>query len=1544
MSDAALDTLVFATDRKAQVEVRIGGELLGSGIDTDGNLVSVDVSFDIDTMPPTASLGMRAIPSWVKRRQRVEIDAGYNGQLTRIFTGKVKRRRPGVSVSTIDCVGRTNALTQPMRARAGPRSPAKKFAAATTAEAAILDILEDDGVDFTEAFGETVNIDIPAWSFNLDAYLDLNSAGDMIRLIADADQGCRAFESRAGTLHVRALLEAPAPSPFRTYGTVGAGSSVETPLTFDPNGTAIDTNDALGDAAARARRSQGWKPTVAGAAANVSLWLKKVGSPTDFIQFSLYNDDGAGLPGTVLLGSSSKYSGQFLDTTSYIQVQLLILSGTELVAGTQYHIVVRRVDSTGAASPPDAANYYLVGRASAGGYAGGAPGVYNSGTATWGALAGDYSFSTGVTTFSALRLLNIASDEDEDQVKKQMTVLGAVLSSTDAEGNVTQTQVYGESHIVSDDLVAGDYRYFSGSYQNALIQTNAKADAKAEQLRDKYYRVLDTIEIEVPFDPRLDLGTTLGIVDPQVTKLSGNWWIRAYHHVLNATSANTSVSLFGGDQSGTTGVTEPRPDFTWKVEQELIGNAIMQVITFSEVTASPSSKIVDYHWTDDYAGGAMDVHGPDLFKVTRAYDPALATVVHVTLTVTDDSNPPQVISITHNVDVTASNTAGVYAPMMSCAAGNTCMVTITGGRTWIDKATPSGLAKVTAITYDPTKPTDPLIFFFGTTTGRIYRTIDNNGTLVLVYTDVDGDPITCIIADIVRRGLLWATTTDRVLFSPDFGVTWYVYTDFNVLANWSSTNSFVTFGDDVGAITGTRALGDAAARQRWEQEFTPAAAEAGTLVSVSLWLQRVGAPNDNVQVNISADNAGDPGTLIAASPQIVGSTISSGGAQKVTFLLTAGIAGTKYHIVVDRTGGVDAANYYLISSKASGTSAKRWDGAAWVSDTDSLVLQLTTSHLVGVIGGPIDPRPINRIIGSDPSVNRIWIMGGVGNVVESWFHTNYIPDGGGPGAWHSETSEGDGVAAFPRNALDTVVDSVVSHQTSGDLGLMFKRNGAGVPDNPYIYSKLFHPVGQADWKFGAGAMVTPGADGVGVEGDNLQFQEFLALLDNKTAYVSNDGLGFWPIPNVFPGTGANRPHHLVNVSAWKDIYLAASDEGIAKTIDRGLTWAFFRPMGAPINTTWPAGAIGWEVAFDYRGPAANPSFKLLLAIHDPTAGKTATVIRNGIGPWTKQSEDATNWPTVDLYSFPALSRIFRTRNDHLNPDPRGATPSIWETLQYSDDVGVTWVNTTVLQCPDITRAANGDLYALSGAGDNHAHKVFRSVDNGDNWTLVKNDTTLFGGILVDYRRIVADPVDKDVVIALSYQQSFMRTINASTGGPWTITNPTFSTCFERTNFELLIGQNSRYFAFYENCAVQQVLIDYSDDGGVTWHNSLTQSSSGNEPPRAFFTGAKDIYAMHTALLGLMRSRDNGATWEHFTDVGQHALLRGYAWNAPDNILYCGTEYYPLSGDPDSDIEQMVNPLVTFGDAGTWVQVGAGIADATGYTKNELCSEGMEIVK
>ncbi|KKL64077.1 hypothetical protein LCGC14_2168670, partial [marine sediment metagenome] len=172
----------------------------------------------------------------------------------------------------------------------------------------------------------------------------------------------------------------------------------------------------------------------------------------------------------------------------------------------------------------DAVNYYELGRVAGGGYAGGVPAVYTG--AAWAAVGGDYVFTAVARAFASGRIVNIADDEDEDQVKKRVTVRGAAISSdanVDAEGNQITTQIQESARTQSDDLVVGDPELFSMTYTSSLIQLATKAMSVAIRLVNKFHRILDSIEVAVPFDPEVDLAVTMGIDDQTVTGKTGNW-------------------------------------------------------------------------------------------------------------------------------------------------------------------------------------------------------------------------------------------------------------------------------------------------------------------------------------------------------------------------------------------------------------------------------------------------------------------------------------------------------------------------------------------------------------------------------------------------------------------------------------------------------------------------------------------------------------------------------------------------------------------------------------------------------------------------------------------------------------------------------------------------------------------------------------------------------------------------------------------------------------------------------------------------------------
>ena len=726
-----------------------------------------------------------------------------------------------------------------------------------------------------------------------------------------------------------------------------------------------------------------------------------------------------------------------------------------------------------------------------------------------------------------------------------------------------------------------------------------------------------------------------------------------------------------------------------------------------------------------------------------------------------------------------SDNGDIYAPVVSCAGGNTCMATFDGGLSWGDIATPSGNAVVTTVTYDPAEVDTPMTILFGTDNGRIYRSVDAMATLQLVYTDPQGDAMTVISKDVARRSIIWATTTDRVLLSRDYGATWTIHANFNDPAQW------------------------------------PLAPPFGT-------------------------------------------------------------------------------------------------------------------------GARTDPRPINVLLISHPSVDRIWIGGGRGHSPSSWFHTHWNPLGSS-NDWRSEIRVNDGPGAAPRPTTETVIDTVVSHAHSGDLGLIFT-DSAGAPANPYIYSEKFYPAGEADWQIGGGAMIGAALDGVGVAGNNNQVRQFAALLDTKTFYVSNDGQNFWPIVDILPGTGGNRPRgRLVNVGAWKDVYLVPMTEGIAKSIDYGQSWEFFRPVAAPISTTWPGGAIAWECSIEYRYPR---NFSILASVYDTVTGTTQTLVRSGTGSWTKQSGDATAWPVVQLYNFPSLGNvIFRTRST-------GSTyTGAWETLQRSPDLGITWNNTSVSNCSDITRAANGDIFAVAGGADTDAHRIFRSTDDGLNWTEVHNDTTI-STTYTKYRRIEADPNNPNRVVCVGWRegtsntQVILVTLDATLGAGATYTRLVgpagLTDAAEKTDMTLAICPTGRILFAYEDWTGTQSYVDSSDNDGLAWATSATFDTSGNPPPHVMFRAAFDVYLVIPTPNGVHRTRDNGVSWELVNDLPVPTAQVALTWDANLDILYGGQNSAPEA----ETVMMMVPPTPT----NIWLEVSAGIIAATGNANNRICVGGLEALK
>lgn len=133
-----------------------------------------------------------------------------------------------------------------------------------------------------------------------------------------------------------------------------------------------------------------------------------------------------------------------------------------------------------------------------------------------------------------------------------------------------------------------------------------------------------------------------------------------------------------------------------------------------------------------------------------------------------------------------------------------------------------------------------------------------------------------------------------------------------LVEGWSFGRGGVPGDVKVDALTGTYlALGSAASTERRSQRFYL----TGTVAYVQLSVRKVGSPADTLTVELYADSGGNPTGSALASASVAGADISTTvDWESFTPLDLALTTGSAYHIVVRRSGAVDASNYYEIQT------------------------------------------------------------------------------------------------------------------------------------------------------------------------------------------------------------------------------------------------------------------------------------------------------------------------------------------------------------------------------------------------------------------------------------------------------------------------------------------------------------------------------------------------------------------------------------------------------------------------------------------------------
>jgi len=239
--------------------------------------------------------------------------------------------------------------------------------------------------------------------------------------------------------------------------------------------TNVDTDLAVGQNATNERRAQGFNVLTDRSVGEVRLWLKKSGAPTDNLTLQIQTDSG-GLPsGVVTNGTSNAVAGTSIGS-SYGSIAFDFATPPDLMAGLQYHLVLKRSGSA------DAANYYLWGAdQSSPAYSDGAGGVYPLVLSSYAETNVDTDLAVGQATANQRRAqgLKVLTDRSVSQVRLWLKKSGApsdnltVEIQTNSGGLPSGTVVTnGTSNAVAGTSIGSSYGWITFDF-TGLVQLTA---------------------------------------------------------------------------------------------------------------------------------------------------------------------------------------------------------------------------------------------------------------------------------------------------------------------------------------------------------------------------------------------------------------------------------------------------------------------------------------------------------------------------------------------------------------------------------------------------------------------------------------------------------------------------------------------------------------------------------------------------------------------------------------------------------------------------------------------------------------------------------------------------------------------------------------------------------------------------------------------------------------------------------------------------------------------------------------------------------------
>lgn len=346
-------------------------------------------------------------------------------------------------------------------------------------------------------------------------------------------------------------------------------------------------------------------------------------------------------------------------------------------------------------------------------------------------ISGIPTASASWTYTEGTNVLSIDRSRSSSAVRNKVVVNGLPLYDGTYAHEIRQA----DSAYVPDPP-----RYYAMQFSDDLIEDQDYAGTVGSRLMLRYNRLKDEIDLEVPGNPLVHPGDTIGVVSDRVGITASNYWLKHIRHRYDASGFTTRLTLEGGlGDAGYDPELDPVAAFTWACDRETLdlsgtATAVYTLTCDGSPSYDPDGEpgALNYSWSNNQnATGGTAVTYSTYFTAAQ-----IGGTATVSLTVTDaDANTD---TLTQTI---TGGTANTLARTLYVAGGASAYATPDGGAAWREYApagdtiisTPEGAAIDGSTSYS----------YFGGQGGALYYTADALATTPLVHHSF-GSPIECI--------------------------------------------------------------------------------------------------------------------------------------------------------------------------------------------------------------------------------------------------------------------------------------------------------------------------------------------------------------------------------------------------------------------------------------------------------------------------------------------------------------------------------------------------------------------------------------------------------------------------------------------------------------------------------------------------------------------------------------------------------------------------------------------------------------------------------